>query len=271
MLKDLGILKGKIALFGGAYSNIEALHALEKTLIEKDINQTLNTGDIVGYCANPQEAVEFVKEKAYQGILGNVEIQLRDDLDDCGCDFSEESRCDIMSKQWYPFAKQNTSKEALDWFKTLPDQITFTLGSKRVLVLHGGIENVSEFIFKSTPWAVKENYFTTYKVDIIIAGHCGLPFVDSNNGKHWINPGVIGMPANDGQQNTWYGILDENSFELCALNYDWHLTQEKMLLHKLPKPYATTLETGIWDNMDILPETEQTYQVKAIQPFKVNF
>jgi len=269
MLSDLGIHKGTLALFGGAYSNLEALQAFDKAIEEKDIRYVLNTGDVVGYCANPQEAVEFVQTKKYRGILGNVEIQLRDNLDDCGCDFSEESRCDLMSKQWYPFAKENTKTAAINWFKTLPEQIFFTFGKHRVLMLHGGIDNVSEFIFKSTPWAVKQAYFDTYKVDIIIAGHCGLPFVDSKDGKHWINPGVIGMPANDGQQNTWYGILDETSFELFPLEYDWRLAQEKMLLNKLPKPYAKTLETGIWDNMDILPEVEKALQGEPIKPFKI--
>ena len=35
-------------------------------------------------------------------------------------------------------------------------------------------------------------------VDGLVAGHCGLPFTQTIDGRLWHNPGVIGMPANDG-------------------------------------------------------------------------
>ena len=270
MLKNLGKIEVPILLFGGVYSNLEALKSLKREALKLGIKRFINTGDIVGYCAQPEACVNEIKTWPAAHILGNVEIQLKDGFDDCGCDFSEESPCDLMSKQWYPFAQKNTSKRSLQWFSTLPDQLTFTLCNKKVLVLHGGIKNVSEFIFKSTPWNIKQAYFDAYNVDVIIAGHCGLPFVDSKNGKHWINPGVIGMPANDNQQCTWYGILKKNSFELKPLEYNWQQTQTEMRAYKLPEPYALTLETGLWDNMDILPEAERKEQGIAIKPFTID-
>ena len=42
----------------------------------------------------------------------------------------------------------------------------------------------------------------------VLAGHSGIPFtrpIGSNSGH---NAGVIGMPANDGSQQTWFSLLE---------------------------------------------------------------
>jgi hypothetical protein len=89
--------------------------------------------------------------------------------------------------------------------------------------------------------------------DVIIAGHCGLPFNKTQDGLLWLNP--IGMPANDGNTAVWYMILDENdgeiAFEHQNLHYDFGLTSSLMLDNGLPKEYAKTILSGIWDNMEI--------------------
>jgi hypothetical protein len=66
------------------------------------------------------------------------------------------------------------------------------------------------------------------------------------------------MPANDGNTAVWYMILDENdgeiAFEHQNLHYDFGLTSSLMLDNGLPKEYAKTILSGIWDNMEILPK-----------------
>ncbi len=264
-LKDIGELKGKLLIFGGVYSNLQALHSL------KGLSENLNispencicTGDIVGYCAQPEETIQFFRNWGARSIAGNVEIQLANDEEDCGCDFREGSRCDNFSKEWYPYAKMMLSKESVKWMSELPEHIQFRYGGKIVFVVHGSYFNTSEFIFKSTNWERKQPNFEHTKSDIILAGHCGLPFSDSENEKLWINPGVIGMPANDGSVKTWYGVLDENSdsfMEFQQLEYDHEKTSSLMLSNNLPAAYAETLVTGIWDNLEILPEEEASRQ-----------
>jgi hypothetical protein len=64
------------------------------------------------------------------------------------------------------------------------------------------------------------------------------------------------MPANDGNTAVWYMILDENdgeiAFEHQNLHYDFGLTSSLMLDNGLQK--NTTILSGIWDNMEILPK-----------------
>ena len=269
-ITDIGHLTDKVLLFGGVYSNLQALEALITVAESEGISpeNCICTGDIIGYCAQPEATIQTFKKWKARSIVGNVEIQLRDDEDDCGCDFRAGSRCDNFSQQWYPYAKSKLSKDSLNYLETLPDHIKFTIGNQNATVVHGSYFNVSEFIFKSTDWSIKAENFEAAKSDMIIAGHCGLPFQQKNNTKHWINPGVIGMPANDGNPNVWYAILDDSepstTVNFRKLDYDYTRTNQLMLNGLLPESYAKTIVTGIWDNMEILPETEKQLQGKPI-------
>lgn len=269
-INNIGQLSGKILLFGGIYSNLQALEALITVAESENIppENCICTGDIVGYCAQPEETIQRFKKWNAKSILGNVEIQLKNDEDDCGCDFREGSRCDNLSQQWYPYAKSKVSKDSIDYLKTLPDHIQFQINDKKVTVVHGSFFNVSEFIFKSTPWDIKQNNFDATKSDIIISGHSGLPFQHKNDGKLWINSGVIGMPANDAQPNVWYAVLDSVnkplSVDFRKLKYNNELTYKLMCNGILPESYAKTIISGLWDNMEILPETERSLQGKTL-------
>ncbi|GAA3636389.1 metallophosphoesterase family protein [Flavivirga jejuensis] len=270
-IEHLGNISGKVLLFGGVYSNLQALEALKQVAEHEDITpeNCICTGDIVGYCSQPEETVQLFKIWKAKSIAGNVEIQLREGSEDCGCDFRKGSRCDGFSQLWYAYAQSRLSKNALKFINTLPDHITFNYAGKKVMVVHGSYFNTSEFIFKSTPWEIKSANFSVENQDVIIAGHCGLPFSHKKEGKLWINPGVIGMPANDGNSSVWYAILEGHDgvlkYKHHTLNYNYKLTSKLMQNELLPKEYARTIITGIWDNTEILPAVESGLQGFGIQ------
>ncbi|QNM85555.1 metallophosphoesterase [Polaribacter pectinis] len=270
-IKHLGKISGKTLVFGGVYSNLQALEALKQIAEKENIppENCICTGDIVGYCAQPEETVQLLKLWGVNSIAGNVEIQLRENAEDCGCDFREGSRCDGFSQLWYPYAQSKLSENSLEFLKTIPNHISFEYAKKNVTVVHGSYFNVSEFIFKSTDWAIKEPNFKATNADVIIGGHCGLPFHHQEKKKLWLNPGVIGMPANDGNPTVWYAILDDsdNSFNFThkTLDYNYKLTSKLMQNGLLPEEYSRTIVTGIWDNTEILPAIETGLQGFGIQ------
>ncbi|MGB0424442.1 MAG: metallophosphoesterase family protein, partial [Flavobacteriales bacterium] len=241
----LGELEGPLLIFGGVYSNLQALDAMMEKAKELQIppSNIICTGDVVGYCANPEEVVQKVRNWGIHVIAGNVELQLREGEEDCGCDFSEGGTCDLYSKQWYPFAQSKISKASIDWMKGLPEFIHFSYAGKKVVVLHGSLQHTSEFIFKSTDWQIKANNFDCSGADVVLAGHCGLPFSDSRSNKHWLNAGVIGMPANDATTRVWFMTLsNQNGFDFKhkELNYQYALAAEQIRKAKLPEAYAET-------------------------------
>ncbi|MCG1036131.1 metallophosphoesterase family protein [Polaribacter sargassicola] len=270
-ITDLGKLTKKTLLFGGVYSNLQALEALKQIAEKENIapENCICTGDIVGYCAQPDETVQLLKLWGAKSIAGNVEIQLRENAEDCGCDFREGSRCDNFSQMWYPYAQSKLSENSLEFLKTLPNYIRFQFADKNITVVHGSYFNVSEFIFKSTDWDLKEPNFKAANADVIVAGHCGLPFNHQQENKLWLNPGVVGMPANNGHPSVWYAILDDadNRFNFTHknLDYNYKLTSKLMQNGLLPEEYSRTIVTGIWDNTEILPPIESGLQGFGIQ------
>ncbi len=262
----LGTKSGKLLLFGGVYSNYQALEKLISIAAAEGISaqNCINTGDIVGYCAQPEETVTRFQEWGALTIAGNVELQLVNDSEDCGCDFKAGGRCDGFSKMWFPYTKSLLSKKSLDWMASIPENISFNFGGKKVTVVHGSFSNISEFIFKSSPEQLKQTVFEETQSDVIIAGHCGLPFHQTIGEKTWLNPGVIGMPANDGTPRVWYMLVEivngKVKYTHRSFEYDYQTAQELMLKNQLPEAYANTLRSGIWDNMEILPEIEKLTQ-----------
>ena len=255
-------LNGRLLFFGGVYSNLQSLAAL-KTIAEESNYAPQNmfcTGDIIGYCAQPNECIDLIKAWGIRTIAGNVELQLRDGENDCGCDFNAGGRCDIFSKNWYAYAQRNITNENLAWLQTIPHHIQFSWQGKQVLLVHGSWFRTAEFIFKSTDWTLKEANFNVNGADIIVAGHCGLPFAHEQNEKLWLNPGVIGMPANDGSDKVWYATLQEEgdalAYRFHRYCYDFATASRLILENGLPASYAKTLNTGLWDNCEILPAEE---------------
>ena len=261
----LGKLQGPLLVFGGPYSNLQALQALREVANQKGIpaDRIICTGDVVAYCAQPEESVQFIRDWGIHCISGNVEQQLASGQADCACDFRSGGRCDTFSKQWYPFAQSQLSDTSLNWMRQLPEFIRFEYAKQSVFVLHGSYHHTSEFIFESTDWAIKAKNFEATQSDVILAGHCGLPFSHQQAQQIWLNAGVIGMPANDGTPNVWYLLLNDFptfTYQHLPLSYDHTLANTLMQAKPLPQTYAKTLLTGIWDNCEILPEDETKRQ-----------
>ncbi|NVK66644.1 MAG: metallophosphoesterase family protein [Flavobacteriales bacterium] len=253
----------KLLLFGGVYSNFQALDALQAWAKDHDFspNQIVCTGDVVGYCAQPQECVDVVREWGVHCIAGNVEIQLRNGDDDCGCNFNEDSSCDLNSRNWYPFAKQHVNPDALNWMNSLPLNLVLEFGGKKWGVVHGSQEETAKFVYKSSPWKEKVSSYEALEVDHILAGHCGIPFADENEGHLWINSGALGMPANDGTQRVWFCVISKEgsqfTTEFHSIEYDFKSTQEKMKRERLPVAYIETLESGLWDSTEVLDKEQK--------------
>jgi predicted phosphodiesterase len=267
---DLGNKTGKLIFFGGVYSNLQALEALKQwaDANEYSPDNIFCTGDILGYCAQPLECIRLLQQWGIQAIAGNVELQVRSNKADCGCDFDSSGRCALFSRNWYAYVQSRMHPEAIDWLYTLPHHIQFSYGGSQVTLVHGSWFHTADYIFSSTPWQVKEASFAAAGADVIIAGHCGLPFDHVHEGKLWLNAGVIGMPANDGTNRVWFMTLEQKEngldYQFHHLAYDYQKASKLMRMNGLPHSYADTLVTGIWDNCEILPPEETARQGKRI-------
>ena len=256
-LVDLGEINAPLWLFGGAYSNLQAVEALVEAANAAGA-RLIGTGDMVGYGADPVAVLERLSGRADM-IAGNVERQLGAGARDCGCGFATGSACETLSRGWYAHADASIGTKWRAWMRALPDMVTFRHHGRRYGVLHGGVHNISRFLWPSSPAAdfrseIAALTATLGPVDAIIAGHCGLAFERVIDGVHWINAGVIGMPPHDGRAQTRYATLGPDGACLHRLSYDHAGAARAMRAAGLGPQYADALQSGFWPSQEVLPE-----------------
>jgi predicted phosphodiesterase len=270
-------MDGRVLVFGGPYSNLEATEALLAAAERHRIppERIICTGDVVAYAADAVGTVALIRRAGIHAIMGNCEESLASNAADCGCGYAAGSACELMSVAWYAHADRNLDRDARVWMGSLPRRLDIVVGGKRLAIVHGSVRQINRFVFASTPAAVKREELDVAGCDGVIAGHCGIPFTEVIDGRLWHNAGAIGMPANDGTPRVWYSILsptpDGIAIEHHALSYDHRRSAEKMRAERLPEGYAAALESGLWPSCDVLPAAEFGRRGVALAPGAVGW
>jgi len=253
---------GPVMVVGGPYSNLRATNAAREVSERLGIAppNVICTGDVVAYCAEPEETARAIADWGCHVIQGNCEQQLAAGADNCACNFEEGSACDLLAKGWYPYAASRISNEMRAWMGALPTTLRFRLAGLEFRVVHGGTDAISRWVFASEREIVAEECGWA-GADVVIAGHCGLPFITRSGNATWFNAGVIGMPANDGTSDVWYGLItpEDHGVVLSThrLAYDHQGAAAAMRRSGHANGYARTLITGLWPSLDILPPRER--------------
>ena len=260
-ITDIGELYGEVLLFGGIYSNFEALNAVIERAQARGIppGNMICSGDLVAYCADGQACVDRIRGLGCPVLLGNCELQLSKNADDCGCGYDEGSTCSILSRSWYAHAQNEITIDSKSWMGELPERIIFTHSGKRYSVVHGGASGISSFVWPIVPdveLLLEINILQSQvgPIDGVIAGHTGIGMDRSVNGIRWINPGAVGMPPNDGDPRGAYAILNGDELTRKRFTYDTARSIAAMHAAGLTQGYDTALETGFWPSEDTLPQ-----------------
>jgi predicted phosphodiesterase/uncharacterized Fe-S cluster-containing radical SAM superfamily protein len=256
---------GALFLFGGPYSNLEAtqaaLAAAERLGVPPE--RVICTGDVAAYGADAKACVALVRRSGIHVVMGNCEQRLAEGAGDCGCGFAPGSACDRLSEAWFTHASAELDADDRAWLGSLPQRLDIAFARLRLAVVHATLDDISRFVFSSTPRPVKALDLAASSADALIVGHCGLPFSQAIDGKLWHNPGAAGMPANDGTPDGWYSLLIPGEaprtlrIEHRRLGYDHATAARKMRAAGLPEGYADALSTGLWPSCDVLPPDER--------------
>ena len=254
---DLGHLDGPVVVFGGPYSNFQATRAVLDH-VQSMGAVPICTGDVVAYCARPRDTIAAIRRANCAVVAGNCEQQLATGAPDCGCGFDAGSTCDLLSAGWYGFASAQMQAQDRAWMADLPDVITFTHAGKRCAVIHGGVRDVAQFLWSTSPDAAFEAEWDVLErligpVDQIWAGHSGIPFQRTLRRGDWINAGVIGMPPHDGRAATRFAVLEQGRVRICDLDYDAQGAAADMVAAGLTQGYHASLTSGYWPSEDVLP------------------
>ncbi len=262
-MADIGSIEHRLLVFGGPYSNLAATLAMRERAeaLGIDAGAVICTGDIVAYCAEPAATVELIRDWGIHVVMGNCEESLGFSEPDCGCGFAEGSSCSTLALAWYAYADSRVDAAQRRWMRELPRQVEFRMAGLRFRVVHGGVDSINQFVFASTDAAAKLAQIHAAQADVIVGGHAGIPFGQTVEDRHWLNAGVIGMPANDGTTDGWYMLLETGADGARAswhrLQYDHRAASRATIASGMPE-YGQALADGLWPSQDILPPTERS-------------
>jgi predicted phosphodiesterase len=255
----------RYALVSDIHSNLEAFEAVLEAISKDNPDKYLCLGDIVGYGADPEEAVrltQFLKTEAIVagnhdwGVAGLLDLEY----------FSEEAAAAVL---WTKGALNNSQREYLASFPLIYETKGFTL-------VHGTLEMPSEFHYIHNSG---DAYVTAHlsKTPICFVGHSHVPAIfRSDEGpsagsgpvpslsrdgkmelvrsssvktepdkKYVVNVGSVGQPR-DGDPRAAYVIYDdsEGTIDIKRVSYSTDTTREKILKAGLPPFLAHRLSEG---------------------------
>ena len=118
-MTNLGELHGTLMLFGGPYSNLQATQALRAEAERRCIPpaNVICTGDVVAYCAQPNETIAELRDWGIPVVMGNCEESIGAGAGDCGCGFQPGTACDLLSATWYNFTLGVVESDHQQWMR----------------------------------------------------------------------------------------------------------------------------------------------------------
>ena len=254
----------RIAVFGGVYSNHLALASLIEDARNRGAEALYCLGDLGAFGPNPEKVWPLLEEGGVISIQGNYEESLATGREDCNCGYTDP-RDNHFARLSYSYTAQKSSAAFKAWMGELPKRRRVRLGDRELLLVHGSPRKVNEFLFRSTtPVGYLEVMLDQERCDGVLCTHTGLPWHRHlTSGRDVVNVGVIGRPANDGQTNVWYSMLETRddstlNVESVPLSYDYLALAEEMRQEQLPEEFVETILSGWWTTcLEILPARER--------------
>lgn len=228
----------KIAIIADVHSNLEALEGVLKDISNKDVDDIICLGDIVGYGANPNEVIELIKKKNIKCLKGNHDLN--------AVTLEKLDWFNDFAKEALKWTNKVLTEENKQFLKELPE--TLELKDKnKLLAFHGSHEDhLYGYIYPTNDEDQIKDMIEENKVDIIASGHTHLPDLKKFELKIFLNPGSVGQPRNNNPK-AQYAILDLNNLNFVSfeqVEYDIDTASKKIIQVGLPRFLAERLYLG---------------------------
>jgi predicted phosphodiesterase len=255
----------RIALFGGVYSNYLALAALLEDAPTRGARRCYCLGDLGAFGPHPDKVFPLLRAAEIPVVQGNYDNSVGHDLADCHCGYTDP-KDNYFARISYDYTFRHTSPENKLWMRGLPNEIRLEVNGLRILLCHGSPRKTNEFLWQTTTSvAFLEQLCISYEADVIVGTHTGLHWHrELPRGRHFINCGAIGRPANDGLTAVWYTLLTVHDdqrveVEFVPLVYDYEQLAAEMEAEELPREFIETICTGWWTTcLEVLPMKERS-------------
>jgi len=236
------------------HANKEALQAVISFVRRKRWDKAVFLGDLVGYGANPNQAVNMLR-----GLKPLVCIRGNHDKVCSGIEEGELfNRIALEAAMW---TRTKLTRDNLRWLKTLPQGPVMV--DKAFAIAHGTPVDEDAYIFGEIEAL---NVFRQTDFSMCFFGHSHFPVIFALSAeaittvmtvapsfrfrlkqgvRYLINPGSIGQPR-DGNPLASFAIFDSDSSVVAIhrVAYRIEATRQKILKAGLPRPLADRLAIG---------------------------
>jgi diadenosine tetraphosphatase ApaH/serine/threonine PP2A family protein phosphatase len=239
-------------IFSDLHSNLESLQSFAKIAETIEYDKKVFLGDLVGYGADPNACVDWVRE--------NVDIALGGNHDYAVVGKTELTYMNPYAYQACLWTRQELTQENKDYLKRLSSEIV----EDGIHWVHSSPHEPEEWHYVVTSADGKVN-FDHFSTQLCFLGHshrpviieqeqggaitdCGSPEIWELNPDHRyiINVGSLGQPR-DGNPKPVFVVYDSTRKTLGfqRYEYDFSTTQKKILAGGLPAYLAERLKKGV--------------------------
>ena len=240
----------RYAILGDVHANLEALSAVIKQCKNEGARRFFCVGDIVGYGANPSEAIAKFIEVGIVSVAGNHDWAVAGKI-------STENLNETAAKAavWTQKKVRPTDVEYLN-------ALALIFKNDDFLMVHGSLNHPQQFHYLTD---IEEAADTFYLMDrrVCFVGHTHVPRIFVRHGerslltdtykplelrpdfKYIVNVGSVGQPR-DGNPHACYCIYDPDleRIEIKRVAYHIHAAQTKIMQAGLPESLGSRLVIG---------------------------
>ena len=252
----------RIAALGGPYANPFALRAVLDDAAARGCERIFCLGDLGGFGAECDAVWPLLADRGVQCIAGNYDVAIGRGDPDCGCGYADE-RDNRYAQLIYDHTLASTSPAFAAWMRELPLEHRELIAGVDVHMVHGSPLAINDFLWESLSDDELRMRVALSGADVLLCTHTGMPWQRHIDGTLVVNVGAVGRPANDGQIDAWYAVLelDEDLVraELVPVAYDWWAQARSMRAAGLPGAFVETIETGWWTTcLEVVPPRERS-------------
>lgn len=190
-----------IAIISDIHGNLPALTAVLEEIDALGCRKILSLGDVVGYCAQPGECVDVLRDRGIVNILGNHDHYI---VSGEGCPRSR------LVSEITEYQRGIISTEQIEWLSTSRSHIV----DGTDYFVHGGLEDpIDQYLY-----AIADAHFPA-GTQRLFAGHTHVQALLDVNGKTFCNPGAVGQPR-DGDPRAAFATISGDRIELHRVDYD---------------------------------------------------
>jgi predicted phosphodiesterase len=237
----------RVTIFGDIHANLPALKAVLADMEARQLSNLYCLGDLVGYGTFPNEVVGAIRDRAIPTLMGNYDLGVGHDSDDCGCAYRTKVD-EALGKRSIAWSNRHTSRESKAFLRGLQGHIPLQLDRLSVLLVHGSPRRVNEYLYEDRPDSSFERLLDLAEADVLVCGHTHIPYHRVlPSGRHVVNAGSVGKPK-DRDPRAGYVVLGAAGRELHAefirVPYDVERAAAAIEAAEMPDEYAEMLRTA---------------------------